>query len=108
METGINTHERFSTINHEHLDTLVMAAVGDYPTSGLMVVECQDGSWFVEVEFGDEYNAIDGVSKPQITPYIDPQLFTSENKVRWFAFSCIKQIHPELKKLELGEFFSEK
>ncbi len=40
----------FNTIGHEHLDDLVSWATGENPDTGLILVECKDGRWFIEQE----------------------------------------------------------
>jgi hypothetical protein len=89
----VDTHRLFNTISHSHLDSLVNWATGEYPDSGLLLVECADCRWFVEVDFGNDYNAIGGVSKPKILPYMDPVFFESRKDGEAFAFECIKKIH---------------
>ncbi|MDR9836925.1 MULTISPECIES: hypothetical protein [Herbaspirillum] len=73
--TAINTHAMYGTIGHQHLDALVYWATGDFPDAGLNLVECRDGRWFVEVDHGDRYNSMEGISKPNLSPYVQPQFF---------------------------------
>jgi len=72
MGLRTNTHEIYNTINHEHLDSLVNWARGEFPSSGLVVVECANGKWFVEVEFGHEFDQFDRISKPEVVPFVEP------------------------------------
>lgn len=102
----VNTHDLYKTVNHEHLDGLVCwANNGDYPSSGLNLVECESGCWFVEVDHGTDFDNIDGVSKPDIAPFVEPIFFDDEETARNFAYSCIKTIHPELKDRDLNEYY---
>jgi len=39
----VDTHKVYDTINHEHLDSLVSWATGEFPDAGLNLVECADG-----------------------------------------------------------------
>lgn len=48
--TAANTHRMYDTVGHEHLDGLVNWAIGEFPDTGLLLIECRDGRWFVEVE----------------------------------------------------------
>jgi hypothetical protein len=66
--------------------------------------KCADGRWFVEVDFGNDYNAIGGVSKPKILPYMDPVFFECRKDGEEFAFECIKKIHPTLRERDLGQY----
>jgi hypothetical protein len=102
-----NTHLLYSTIGHEHLDGLVSWARQDYPDSALMLVECEDGRWFIEVEFGSQYNGIEGVSRPDVGPYTPPNFYASEDEALAFAIGCIKQIHPELASRNLLEYYAD-
>ena len=110
MDIGstVSTHLMYDTINHEHLDSLVDWALGKFPSSGLMLVERSDGRWFVEVDFGHEFDAIDGVSKPKVTPYVEPRFFDREVDAREFAFACIKQVYPALVDRDISEYFKDK
>ncbi|WGK63446.1 hypothetical protein QAO71_16885 (plasmid) [Halopseudomonas sp. SMJS2] len=103
----VDTHSLYNTISHEHLDGLVSWARGEFPNAGLSLVECADGRWFVEVDHGHAYDHLAGVSRPSITPYIEPIFFQSEAEAQEFAFICIKQVYPELKTKELSEYYSD-
>lgn len=105
--TAANTHAMYQTIGHQHLDSLVHWASGEFPDAGLNLVECQDGRWFVEVDHGSRFNHIDGISRPNVSPYVEPRFFGSEHEVREFAIACIKQAHPEVAGKNLQEWFDE-
>lgn len=105
--TAANTHRMYDTVGHEHLDGLVNWAIGEFPDTGLLLIECRDGRWFVEVEYGDDYDAIAGVSKPNVAPYVEPQFFSSEDDARQFAFTCIKQVYPTLAGRDLAEYYDD-
>lgn len=102
-----NTHAMYQTIGHQHLDSLVYWATGEFPDAGLNLVECQDGRWFVEVDHGNRFNQIDGISRPNIAPYVEPQFFGSEQEARVFAIACIKQAHTEVGNKNLQEWFDD-
>ncbi len=101
MTDVFNTHKAYNTVEHEHLDMLVDRASGNYPSSGLLVVGCADGRWFVEVDFGNDYNQIDGIAKPRLTPFVEPRFFLNEEAATDFAIECIKVVHPELRDKDL-------
>ena len=65
MGVAMNTHEKYSTVGHHHFDFSYRTAVGQYvyPDSGLMLVECSNGRWFIQQEFGDEYSQFPGIVK---------------------------------------------
>ena len=102
-----NTHLEYNTIGHEHLDSLVNWAMGDYPSSGLLLIECEDERFFVGVDFGNDYNLIDGISKPSIEPYVEPNFFNNEQSALEFAMVAIKKVHPELNERNLNEYYDE-
>lgn len=102
-----NTHEKYKTIGHEHLDSLVNWALDDYPSSGLLLIECADGRYFIGVDFGVEFDLIDGVSKPKIEPYIEPKFFAEKTLAITFAIQVIKIVYPELKERDLNKYFTE-
>ena len=105
--TVANTHTMYRTIGHQHLDSLVYWASGDFPDAGLNLVECQDGRWFVEVDHGCRFDGIDGISRPNMIPYVEPRFFDSEQEVREFAIACLKQAHPEIASKNLQEWFDD-
>jgi len=105
--SAANTHAMYETINHEHLDGLVFWASGEFPDAGLNLVECADGRWFVEVDHGVAFDHIVGVSKPNVAPFIEPAFFHSEVEAREFAFTCIKEVYPELSNKDLSEYYSD-
>ncbi|MBV7514581.1 hypothetical protein [Pseudomonas sp. PDM25] len=109
MDTSIavNTHILYDTISHEHLDGLVSWATGEFPSAGLNLVECADGRWFVEVDHGHAFDHLAGISRPTVAPYIEPDFFQSEAEAQEFAFTCIRQVYPELANKNLSEYYSD-
>ncbi|TXG87790.1 MAG: hypothetical protein E6R14_00645 [Thermomicrobiales bacterium] len=102
-----NTHQQYDTTEHEHLDTLVDQASGKYPASGLILVGCADGRWFVEVDFGRGYDQIDGLSWPSVSPFVEPRYFPDRSIAAAFAFECIKRVHPELLDVDLRQYLGD-
>jgi hypothetical protein len=105
--TAANTHVMFNTVGHQHLDSLVYWATGDFPGEGLNLVECADGRWFVEVDHGEGFNAFEGVSRPNVAPYAEPRFFADEMGARAFAIECIQKRYPDLQKRDLNEWFED-
>jgi len=101
-----NTQLMYKTNYHEHLDTLLQWACNEFPTSSIDLVRCEDGRWFIEVDFGRDFDRIEGISKPDIAPYAPPQFFDSEEAARRFAITAIKRVHPELLGEDLEAYFS--
>ncbi len=93
-----DTHHAFNTISHQHLDTLVLWATGDYPDSALNLIECADGRFFVEVDFGDEFDDMQGISRPHLTPYEQPSFFDTRAEGQAFAIRAIQHQFYELSK----------
>ncbi len=102
-----NTHELYKTIYHEHLDSLVYWALGDFPDSGINLVECEDGRWFVKVDHGDDYDHIEGIARPNVSPSTEPFFCPTEEEARKFAYECIRRVHPSLDGVDLNANYSE-
>lgn len=107
IREALNTHTLYKTVNHEHLDSLVNWAMNDFPDSGINLVECQDGRWFVEVDHGEAFNQIEGISKPDIQPYREPRFFSSEDGARQFAYTCLRHVYPDLEGVDLDAYYSD-
>ncbi|UWE19383.1 hypothetical protein [Herbaspirillum huttiense] len=101
----MNTHLIYQTIDHQHLDVLVNWAIGNYPDAGINLVECKDGRWFVEVDFGTKFDGIQGVSRPKVLPFAEPRFWGTEQEARDFAIACIKQAYPETAAINLQQWF---
>ncbi|CAM3024891.1 hypothetical protein [Legionella worsleiensis] len=101
----INTHQIYNTISHEHLDNLVSWATGEYPDSGLCLVECQNGNWFVEVDFGHCFDSFTNISKPELTPYIEPRFFPNRKNALTYATEIIKQVYSSIDDKKISEYF---
>ncbi len=81
-----DTHSLFKTINHIHIGN------GEIE---LDVIECENGTWFVENRWGDEnFETIDGISNPDILPYVNPYFFKTELEAEKFAVTQIQKIIP--------------
>lgn len=97
----------YDAVSHEHLDSLVYWATGEFPDASLCLVECADGRWFIEVDHGVAFDHIQGVSRPKVTPFIEPAFFSSGVYAREFAFTCIKGVYPIQSDKDLSDYFAE-
>lgn len=100
-------HQRFRTIYHEHLDSLVFWASGNIPDSGLNLVKCEDGRWFVKVDHGDDYDGIDGIFRPNLSEFTEPHFHDDELSARAFAYNCIRKFHVDLKAFDFDAYYLE-
>lgn len=103
----VNTHRLYHTVAHIHLDTFVNWITRSFPDAGLLLVECQDGRWFVEAEHGPQDRMLPGVSCPTITPFVEPQMFPDQAGALELAFACLKHLHPELASRDLPALYAE-
>lgn len=76
-----------------------------YPDSGLVVVGTSDHRWFVEVDFGTDFDNCDGISRPHIAPYQEPTFFKSECEARNFAIEQIRVTDNTFEVLDLHGYF---
>lgn len=103
--TEINTHIKYNTIGHEHLDDLVSWVTGEYPDSGLILVECSNGRWFVEVDYGHDFDSLLGISNPKCITYVEPSFYSSRSDALEFALALINKVYPDLDKTKISEYF---
>ena len=103
----MNTHQKYSTIEHHHFDFTYRKGDGfDYPNSGLMLVGCADGRWFIEQEHGDEYSRFPGVVKSGEDLETAPMFYPDVNAVAKAAFALIKHVYPTTPDERLEEFLA--
>lgn len=103
--TEINTHKKFNTVSHEHLDDLISWATGEYPDAGLVIVECGNSSWFIEQDYGHAYDLFSGISRPKINPYSNPVFYASREEALIIALKLIKQVHKNINEAKIEEYF---
>jgi len=101
----VDTNKMFDTVFNEPLDALLLWATGKPPSSGLMLYKCADGRWFLEAEFGNLFDDVDGISKPHLAPYETPVFFPGEKEAHQYAFVCIREKYPELEDRDLSLFY---
>lgn len=100
----MNTHEKYHTVSHHHFDFLTPE--GEYPESALMIVECEDGRWFIQQEFGDEYSPFPGIVKSGEDIDTVPTFYLDVDSAAAAAFGYIKQIHPLTEESLLSDFIN--
>lgn len=103
----INTHTKFNTISHEHLDDLVSWATGEYPDSGILLVECADGRWFIEQDYGHDFDSFLGISKPKLIPYLEPYFYSSRDEALNIALELIRKVHKNLNEEKILDYLKE-
>ena len=92
----MNTHEKYDTIDHIHLDMLVPYT--DDIDLGLTLVECKNGKWYIEQEFSTNvYDKISGVVKSQTDIITEPIFYPDEESVKKAALNIVKSIYPNFK-----------
>lgn len=92
---------------HQHLDSLVYWASGEFPDSGINIVSLVDGRYFLSVDFGDDYHRFSNIFRHDLHPYQAPQFFDSKEAVQSYAIACIKKVHPDLAHRDLAVFFED-
>lgn len=102
----MNTHEKFNTVDHHHFDFSYRTAADqfDYPDSALMLVECADGRWFVQQEFGEKYSQFPGVVQSGDDLDTAPTFYSNVEEAARAAFAFIKQVYPGTPDERLTEF----
>lgn len=101
-----NTYVTREIISSEQLDSVALWASNEYPDAGLILIGCKDGRWFVEVEFGNRFDGIIGLSRPALTPYSQPVFFSGRTEALDYALSCMKAVYPELAGINLKMYYA--
>ena len=90
----MNTHEKYNTVNHIHLDMLV-PYTGDVDL-GLMLVECAGGKWYIEQEFSTSaYDKVLGVVKSKTDITTEPVFYPNEETAEKAALNIVRSIYPD-------------
>ncbi len=102
----MNSHEKYKTVDHHHFDFNYRSDGDkfDYPNSGLVLVECADGRWFVQQEFGDQYSQFPGILKSGEDVDTEPTFYSNVDDAARAAFAIIKQVYPGTPDERLTEF----
>ncbi len=90
----MNTHEKYNTVNHIHLDMLVPYT--EDVDLGLMLVECADGKWYIEQDFStDVYDKVPGVVKSETDIITEPVFYPDEETAEKAALDIVRSIYPD-------------
>jgi hypothetical protein len=102
----METHHKYNTVFHWHFDFSYEKEDGtsEYPSSGLLLVECEDGRYYLEQEFGTEYAAFPGVVKSRYDLITEPTFYSSLEAAARAAFALIKQVYPSTPDARLTEW----
>jgi hypothetical protein len=105
----MGTHTKYKTISHCHLDFSYRKPDGefDYPGSALMLVECANGLWYIEQEFGNEYDRFLGIAKSKHDILTEVSFYPNEEAAAEAAVIMIKEIYPTTPDSRLEEFLAE-
>jgi len=105
----MDTHQKYKTTFHWHFDFSYEKEDGasEYPCSGLMLVECEDGRYYLEQEFGNEYGAFPGVVESREDLTTEPTFYTSLEAAARAAFALIKQVYPSTPDIRPKEFLED-
>ncbi|MTC74202.1 hypothetical protein GKR75_07985 [Providencia sp. wls1919] len=91
----MNTHEKYNTVEHEHVGQNLKE---------VCVVKCANGRFFVENNWEDkDFENIVGISNPHIEPFVEPSFFPSFALAYAFAIEIIRTIYPDFNDEENDE-----
>ncbi|HAU0311427.1 TPA: hypothetical protein JBF89_13340 [Legionella pneumophila] len=99
-----NTHELFNTVSHEHLDDFILFVTGKYPDSCLGLVECKNGLWFIEQDFGNAFDSMTSISRPKIFPYNEPKFFKNRSDAFDYALNVLIQHYKITNQNKIDEY----
>jgi len=88
--TRWNGHTAFGTISHTHISCYDPAPGLD--SCDIMVVECRDGRWYVEDNWGGDALGAEGVWNPFESSDAGPQFFPSEEAAIRHAVSVVAKV----------------
>lgn len=101
----MNVHEHYDTVDHHHLDFSYQTDSGwEYPDSALMLVQCRDGRWFLQQEFGDKYSRFEGVLNSNDDLETAPTYYDSIGAAARAASGFIKQVYPAFDERKIDDF----
>ncbi len=85
-----NGHAAFNTVSHHHVSCYDPAEGHD--TCDLTIVECADGRWYVEDNWGGDAQGAEGVWNPYDRTATKPTFFESESDARKHAVTVVARI----------------
>lgn len=83
-------HHAFNTISHEHVSCYDPASGHD--TCDIMIVECADGRWYVEDNWGGDAKGADKVWNPFDKSSEGPHFFASEDEAMQHAVAVVAKV----------------
>jgi hypothetical protein len=83
-------HRAFNTVNHQHVSCYAPAPQHD--TCDIMIVECADGRWYVEDNWGTDAKGADKVWNPFDPSTEGPHFFASEDEAMQHAVAVVAKV----------------
>ena len=83
------THEIHDTVGHSHLDAIT------HEGGGLLIVECRDGRFYLEVDHGDFPNS-PGLVQKSIDSKTEPTFYEDENTAGAAALEIMRRAYPNI------------
>lgn len=107
LTTYHNTHKKFNTINHFHYGHL-LTKDGQLATTALLLLECQNGTFFWEAEFfydqEDNFYTSSFLANPYRKKTPNPKFFNSQKDAVAFILPLLEQkFNIDSTKVDLGE-----
>lgn len=85
-----NSHRAFNTVNHHHIACYTPAAGHD--SCDIMIVECADGRWYVEDNWGGDAQGAEKVWNPFDPSSEDPHFFATEDEAMRHAVAVVAKV----------------
>jgi hypothetical protein len=83
-------HAAFNTVEHTHVSCY--SPSDGKPCCEVLVVECQDGRWYVEDNWGGDAGGAAGVWNPRSADNTGPQFFQSEDDATQLAVAVVASV----------------
>jgi hypothetical protein len=83
-------HEAFDTVGHEHISCYFPAE--GYDACDIMLVECSDGRWYVEDNWGGDAKGADGVWDPFVESGEMPRFFETREGAARHAVAVVASV----------------
>lgn len=85
-----NGHAAFNTVSHHHVSCYSPADGRD--SCDIMIVECADGRWYVEDNWGDDAQGAEKVWNPFDRNAGEPHFFACEHDALAHATAVVAQV----------------
>lgn len=83
-------HRAFGTVNHHHI--ACYSAADGHDACDIMIVECADGRWYVEDNWGGDAKGAQGVWNPFEPSNDGPTFFPSESDAMRHAVAVVARV----------------